>query len=333
MMLRPGILFLYGSALHAEPNAGAVRPPPRKTRSSPIGYARKPTSRHHYVAEASLTVLSFVASTEHQPMKDLVTLLFALTSAVAFAAEPTAFVISKVTKPTVEAVENDPLQADYDTMWADYEEAIKKATDSVKAALDKQIAKATDEGELELVEAWDGMKKQFAESGKLEWDTSPKAPLEWKKKYPKIPYPRDMNEAVRSASSGVASARAKLEEGYAQLVKSYTKAKNISRAMAMRDEGSATAADPGRLSGVSRAVAINGQRFFKLPGVQIDAGSWLYPPGILRNSGSKFAKRGSQQVKFDLPWRHRANELGVLRCFYDGESSPVQHAPNRLHGF
>jgi len=33
---------------------------PRTTRSSPIGYALEPTSRHCHVAELSLTVLSFI---------------------------------------------------------------------------------------------------------------------------------------------------------------------------------------------------------------------------------------------------------------------------------
>jgi len=40
-----------------------AKPPPHKTRSSPIGYAQKPTSSHHHVAEVPLTVLSF--STPH----------------------------------------------------------------------------------------------------------------------------------------------------------------------------------------------------------------------------------------------------------------------------
>jgi len=35
-----------------------AKPPPHKTRSSPIGYAQKPTSSHHHVAEVPLTVLS-----------------------------------------------------------------------------------------------------------------------------------------------------------------------------------------------------------------------------------------------------------------------------------
>lgn len=170
-------------------------------------------------------------------MKTLVTLLLSLASVVAFAAEPTTLVIPKITKPLVEPVENDPLQADYDKMWAEYEEAIKAATAKVTEALDRQSTKAAESGDLDFVEVWEEMKKKFVESAKLEWDTSSKASLSWRKKYPKVPFPRDFSEAVRSASSLIENARGILEDSYAELVKSYTKAKNIQRAKELREEG------------------------------------------------------------------------------------------------
>lgn len=165
------------------------------------------------------------------------------TWSICFAADPTILVIPKITRPLVEPVENDPLQADYDKMWSEYEGAVQKATVAIEEALDKQIAKSTDSGELDLVEMWEGMKRQLAEHGEIDWDTSSKASVEWKKKNPKVPYPREFNEAVRSAGSNFVSAKEKLEEGYADLVKAYTKAKNIPRAKELRGEGAATLAE------------------------------------------------------------------------------------------
>jgi hypothetical protein len=89
---------------------------------------------------------------------------------------------------------------------------------------------------------WEGMRKRFTHDGSLDWDTGSKASVEWKKKNPKVPYPRDFNEAVRSASNAIAGARERLEDGYADLVKAYTKAKNVPRAKELRDEGAAVLA-------------------------------------------------------------------------------------------
>jgi hypothetical protein len=175
-------------------------------------------------------------------VKSLASIVLSCASAMAFASDSTTLVIPKITKPLVEPAENDPLQADYDKMWAEYESAIQTATVAIKEALAKQLAKATDSGELDLVEMWEGKQKQFAEKRLLDWDTGSKASVEWKKTNPKVPYPREFNEAVRSAASSFASAKEKLEEGYADLVKAYTKAKNVPRAKELRDEGAAVLA-------------------------------------------------------------------------------------------
>lgn len=173
---------------------------------------------------------------EEHFMRPIITVVLTLLSTLAFSADTTTLVIPKVTKPSAKPGTDDPLQADYDKMWEAYETSIQKARDAVTAALEKRSAKAASTGELELVELWETAKKKLADEGKLDWDTSPKASIEWKKKFPKVPYPRDISDAVRNAGNTVASANEKLDEGYTSLVKAYTKAKNIPRAKELRTE-------------------------------------------------------------------------------------------------
>jgi hypothetical protein len=168
-------------------------------------------------------------------MKPLFAVLLALTATLCLAADPTTLVIPTITKPLVEPREGDPLQEYYDKMWAEYEQAIAKAKDGVTAALDKQIAKATDSGELEHVKGWERMRKQFADQGTLDLAFSPKAAVDVTNPQ-KLPYPREMTEAVRKAIPLVARAKEELEGGYTYLVRAYTKDKNTTRANALTSE-------------------------------------------------------------------------------------------------
>lgn len=242
------------------------------------------------------------------PMKPFFTFLLALASSLVSAADSTALVIPKVTKPLVEPIEDDPLQADYDKMWSDYEEAIETASTKAIEAVARQSDKAADSGHLDFVEYWEGLKEQFNSEGKLDWDTSPKATVEWKKKYPKVPFPREFNEAVRSASNTAENARGKLEDGYASIVKAYTKAKNVPRAKELREEGSqlfAGAADP-KASDVPRRNA--GQADNQWVTLITDLESFKARWKTGNGGGNHLYDPQTNVISVDSPW-----ELGTLK--------------------
>jgi hypothetical protein len=169
-------------------------------------------------------------------VKSLLAVLVFLASMVAQAADVPALVLRDITKPSTTPVADDPLHADYEKMWAEYDRAVTHAVDAVTASLDQHLAKATQNGDLESVELWDGLRKRFIERGAINWEWGSRTSSDWKKKYPKSPYPREFNECFRNASAALASAKTKLAEGYANLVTAYTKAKNIQRAKELREE-------------------------------------------------------------------------------------------------
>jgi hypothetical protein len=157
----------------------------------------------------------------------------------AHAADVPSLVLRDISKPSTAAVDGDLLHAGYDKMWAEYDRAVTHTVDAVTTSLDEHLAKATENGDLESVELWESLRKRFVDHGAIDWEWGSRTSSDWKKRYPKSPYPREFNACFRDASASLASAKAKLTEDYANLVAAYTKEKNIQRAKELREERAA----------------------------------------------------------------------------------------------
>lgn len=170
-------------------------------------------------------------------------LLVTLACTTAFAAEPT-LVVPPLSKPSAKPAEDDPFQAKYDAAWTRFEDAVGKATAEVTKALDSQFEKAADAGNLELADMWDKKKKFFLDTKALEWPSDGKAKVEWRKTNPKVEFPEEVSEVVVTAQQAYAAAVDALKSDYEALIKEYTKARNIERAMQVKEELAALSRNP-----------------------------------------------------------------------------------------
>lgn len=162
-------------------------------------------------------------------------LLLTLACTTAFAAEPT-LVVPQFAKKPGEPADGDPLKAKYDAAWAKYANAVGNATAVVNKALDAQFERAADAGNLELADMWDKKKKFFLDTKTIEWPSDGKAKVEWRKANPSVDFPDDFSEVVESAQQAYAAAVDALKADYEELVKEYTKARNLDRAKQVREE-------------------------------------------------------------------------------------------------
>jgi hypothetical protein len=144
--------------------------------------------------------------------------------------------IPQLNKPASAATEGDALHAKYEAAWTRYEEAVAKATDGMNKALDELFNKAADGGDLDLADMWDKKKKLFSETKTLEWPTDVKAKADWRKANPRTEFPKEFSEVVLSTHKAYAAAVNALEMDYEELVKEYTKARNLERAKQVREE-------------------------------------------------------------------------------------------------
>jgi hypothetical protein len=113
--------------------------------------------------------------------------------------------------------------SDLDKAWAEYDVAVGKAAESIKAAINKQFDAATVKGDLDAAEKWQNALDKFEKAGEVPVETETKA-------------------AASAAVSDYKKAKEALGNAYEALVKSLTMAKKIAEATAARDEWKGLAA-------------------------------------------------------------------------------------------
>lgn len=106
---------------------------------------------------------------------------------------------------------------DLDKAWADYEAAVAKVTESIKAAIAKQFDAATAKGDLDAAEKWQVIGEKFEKAGELPTD-------------------KEAKTAVSAAVADYKKARDEVSKAYEAVVKSLTMEKKIAEAKAVRDE-------------------------------------------------------------------------------------------------
>lgn len=118
---------------------------------------------------------------------------------------------------------------DLDRAWADYDAAVAKASESIKAAIAKQFDAATAKGDLDAAEKWQVISEKFEKAGELPAETEKKA-------------------AVVAAVSECKKAREELTKTYEAVIKSLTIDKKIDEAKAARTEKEAIADAPWQIA-------------------------------------------------------------------------------------
>jgi hypothetical protein len=106
---------------------------------------------------------------------------------------------------------------DLDKAWADYEAAVAKATEAIRAAISKQFDAATAKGDLDAAEKWQMIGEKFEKAGEL-------------------PPGSEMRAAVTAAATDYKKAREEIAKAYDSVVKTMTMEKKIAEAKALRDE-------------------------------------------------------------------------------------------------
>jgi hypothetical protein len=108
---------------------------------------------------------------------------------------------------------------DLDKAWADYDAAVAKATESIKAAIAKQFDAATAKGDLDAAEKWQAALEKFEKAGE-------------------VPSGGETKAAVIAAVNNCKKAKETLVKSYEAVVKALTMDKKLGEAKAVRAEGS-----------------------------------------------------------------------------------------------
>lgn len=106
---------------------------------------------------------------------------------------------------------------DLDKAWTDYDAAVAKVTESIKAAIAKQFDAATAKGDLDAAEKWQVIGEKFEKAGELPTD-------------------KEAKTAVSAAVADYKKAREELTKVYEAVVKNLTMEKKIAEAKAVRNE-------------------------------------------------------------------------------------------------
>jgi hypothetical protein len=114
---------------------------------------------------------------------------------------------------------------DLDKAWADYDVAVAKTTETLRAAITKQFDAAAAKGDLDAAEKWQAALERFEKAGEVPTDAAAKT-------------------AVSSAVAEYTKAKDKLTEAYESVVKVLTMEKKISEAKAAREEAGSLDAQP-----------------------------------------------------------------------------------------
>jgi hypothetical protein len=135
------------------------------------------------------------------------------------AQEATAVADAPPKRPAGTAVRpNDGVQhPDLDKAWAEYNQTVTEAVESIKAAIAKQFDSATAKGDLDAAEKWQAVLEKFETVGEVPAEAETKA-------------------AVSVAVTEYKKAREELTKSYEAVVKALTMEKKIAEARAARDE-------------------------------------------------------------------------------------------------
>lgn len=114
---------------------------------------------------------------------------------------------------------------DLDKAWADYEAAVAKVTEFIKAAIAKQFDAATAKGDLDAAEKWQTTLEKFENAGEM-------------------PAAKEMKTAVAAALTDYRKAREELIKAYESVVTALTMEKKIGEAKAVREESQIVARNP-----------------------------------------------------------------------------------------
>jgi len=106
---------------------------------------------------------------------------------------------------------------DLDKAWADYDAAVMKAADGIRAAINKQFDAAAAKGDLDAAEEWQNALEKFEKAGE-------------------VPTEKEAKMAVSAAVSAYKKAREELTKAYEALVKNLTMEKKITEAKKIRGE-------------------------------------------------------------------------------------------------
>lgn len=121
------------------------------------------------------------------------------------------------TAGTVKRPKDGVQHPDIDKAWADYDAAVAKAAESIKAAIGKQFDAATAKGDLDAAEKWQVLLERFEKASEL-------------------PTEKETKTAASAAATDLKKAREELTKGYEAVVKSLTTEKKIAEAKRVRDE-------------------------------------------------------------------------------------------------
>ena len=106
---------------------------------------------------------------------------------------------------------------DLDKAWIDYDVAVGKAAESIKAAINKQFDAATAKGDLDAAEKWQNALEKFEKAGV-------------------VPMEKETETAVSDAIADFTKAKEELTKVYEAMVKALTMEKRIDEAKAVRGE-------------------------------------------------------------------------------------------------
>jgi hypothetical protein len=109
---------------------------------------------------------------------------------------------------------------DLDKAWTEYDAAVAKVTESIKAIIAKQFDAATEKGDLDAAEKWQIALQAFDENGQLPSESGTRA-------------------VASAAATELKAAKDSLEEAYGTVVKALTREKKIAEAKAVRSEAKA----------------------------------------------------------------------------------------------
>ncbi len=131
---------------------------------------------------------------------------------------------------------------DLDKAWGEYEAAVEKATNKLKAALTKQFDAATTKGDLDAAEKWQSAVERFTTRGEVPDDGA-------------------MQAAVQAAVVDCKKSREVLLAVYDAVIKSLTKDKRITEAKLAKEE-IANASDAWAAQGQAKGVQAAEPRIF-----------------------------------------------------------------------
>lgn len=110
-----------------------------------------------------------------------------------------------------------------DKAWTEYDAAVAKAAEGIRAAITKQFDRAAEDGKLELAEKWQAIGAAFEKEGAL-------------------PKEKESEKEVKNASEAFARASESLKKAYEQVKKALTMDKKLAEARAASDEWTGLAA-------------------------------------------------------------------------------------------